>query len=263
MRDLLPATRWRLLASPNAGAAANMAVDHALLEHAARTGEGVLRTYGWAPRALSLGRNQRGAGVFAPARAAELGIDVVRRPTGGRAILHAREHTFSLAAPIAAAASVARVAAVTAAWLRAALGALGADVEVAAVRRRHAPPGATACFAEPARGELTWRGRKLAGVAQWRDGGALLQQGSVLVDDDQPLLGALSLVPLSGMPPAATLRETIGREPGQAEFTRALADALAQLVGDALVPLAPLDPAAQPGAALARLYRDDAWTWRR
>ena len=240
-----------------------MAVDHALLLHAARTGEGVLRTYSWSPRTLSLGRNQRATGAFDPLRAAERGVGVVRRPTGGRAILHARDCTFSLAAPVAANASVARVSVTTAAWLCAALATLGLDVEAASAPVRRAAPEDSSCFAEPARGELAWRGRKIAGVAQWREGGALLQQGSILVDDDQSTLGDLRLAPLPAVAHPATMREALGRAPSTAEFTSALADALAHLSGDAPVCLAPDDPAAQPGPALMRLYRDDGWTWRR
>ena len=263
MRDLLAATRWWILASPAASGAANMAVDHALLRHAQRTGEGVLRTYAWAPSALSFGRNQRAAGLFSAAAAAARGIAVVRRPTGGRAILHDRECTFSLAAPVGASMPVARVSVATAGWLRDALALLGADTSLAARTMRHAPPGAAPCFADPARGELVWRERKIAGLAQWRDGGALLQQGSILVDDDQTALAGLSLEPLPPVPPPATLREATGRAPDAAEFTAALARTFSDLVGQPLHPLDPADSAAQPGPDLVRLYLDDHWTWRR
>ena len=263
MRALLPATRWRLLVSPAADGPTNMALDHTLLRHVQRTSEGVLRTYAWTPASLSFGRNQRAAGLFDPVRAGARGITVIRRPTGGRAILHARECTFSLVAPVLASVSVSRVAAATADWLRGALAVLGADVDLATRPARHAAPGASPCFAEPARGELVWHDRKLAGMAQWRDGGVLLQQGSILVDDDQSSLSELSLVPAPALPPPATLREAIGRAPNAGELTTALAETFGHLTGMRLDWIDPADPVAQPRPDLVRLYHDDRWTWRR
>ena len=60
-----------------------------------------VRVYEWARPTLSLGRNQTARGKYDLGRAHELGIDIVRRPTGGRAVLHHREITYSIAAPVA------------------------------------------------------------------------------------------------------------------------------------------------------------------
>src|SRR5512138_2930824 len=89
--------RWRLLRHPPAGGAWNMAVDEALAEAVgAGTSPPTLRLYGWERPTLSVGYLQREA---APAAlAAE--IPVVRRPSGGRAVLHDRELTYSLALPL-------------------------------------------------------------------------------------------------------------------------------------------------------------------
>ena len=76
-----------------------MALDHALMERARRTGESVLRVYAWASPVLSLGRNQRARDVYDDAELARRGVSVVRRPTGGRALLHHREITYSVTAP--------------------------------------------------------------------------------------------------------------------------------------------------------------------
>src|SRR6476660_9009545 len=78
---------WRLLLSPPLGGPQNMALDEALMARARRRGETVLRVYGWSRPTLSLGRNQRAAGMYRETALAERGIDVVRRPTGGRALL--------------------------------------------------------------------------------------------------------------------------------------------------------------------------------
>src|SRR6185437_1409260 len=92
--------RWRLLLAPPRTGAENMARDTALQARAARSGETVFSIYSWIRPTLSFGRNQPASGLYdlEKIRAAE--IDVVRRPTGGRAILHHREVTYSVTAPI-------------------------------------------------------------------------------------------------------------------------------------------------------------------
>ena len=91
--------RWRLLATPPLGGAENMAIDEVLLRRAAATGEAVLRVYAWAGPTLSLGRNQPARDEYEPAALREHGVSVVRRITGGRAVLHHREVTYSVTAP--------------------------------------------------------------------------------------------------------------------------------------------------------------------
>ena len=76
-----------------------MAMDEALMAHASRTGQWVLRVYSWSAPTLSFGRNQVALNAYDRSRLAERGIDVVRRPTGGRAILHDREVTYSVVGP--------------------------------------------------------------------------------------------------------------------------------------------------------------------
>src|SRR5215213_2662474 len=91
--------RWRLLDTPPAPGAWNMAVDEALAESVRRGGAPVLRVYRWSPPCLSLGRNQPARGRYRLDALAARGIDVVRRPTGGRAVLHDRELTYAAALP--------------------------------------------------------------------------------------------------------------------------------------------------------------------
>src|SRR5688572_18485838 len=87
---------WRLLVTPPADGARNMAVDEVLLDRARSSGECVFRLYTWARPTLSLGRNQIARGHYDLERASALGIDFVRRPTGGRAVFHHRELTYSV-----------------------------------------------------------------------------------------------------------------------------------------------------------------------
>src|SRR4051812_18539212 len=95
-----PAGRlWRLIVTPAAGGAENMALDEALMDRARESREWVMRVYSWSTPTISLGRNQTAHGRYDLDRIAQLGFDVVRRPTGGRAILHHREITYSVTAP--------------------------------------------------------------------------------------------------------------------------------------------------------------------
>lgn len=253
--------RWRLLCTPPLDGAANMALDEALMHRAAATGEGVLRVYTWAGPTLSLGRHQTARGRYDLSRAHALGVAFVRRPTGGRAVLHHHEVTYSITAPAGPASPLGSLPE-SYAWINRllveGLRALGADVQVAAPTVPPPRPGVAPCFETPVAGELCSGGRKLVGSAQVREHGALLQHGSILVDDDQALAGALLLDPAAPPPPAATLRELLGAAP----TARDVADALAGALGPA--PDLPLDGALRHHAeSLRARYDDPQWTWRR
>jgi len=92
---------WRLIDDTVARAGpANMAIDQALLESVQAGGRPALRFYRWRPACLSFGRNQPARGLCDPARAAARGVDIVRRPTGGLAVLHDRELTYAAVLPV-------------------------------------------------------------------------------------------------------------------------------------------------------------------
>lgn len=254
---------WRLLLSPPLDGADNMALDEALMARARRSGETVLRTYAWSRPTLSLGRNQRARGLYSEEALRAAGIAVVRRPTGGRALLHHREITYSVTAPAIPGETTARVYARINMLLLDALARLGVDARVSSGGGRPAPPGARPCFAEPSAGELVYEGRKLAGSAQWRDEGALLQHGSILLDDDQTGIGALLASAAPPSPSPATLRGILGRAPSADEVHGALALAVRALTGDVPLPLDVDAATAARARELAGRYRDSAWTWRR
>jgi lipoyl(octanoyl) transferase len=240
-----------------------MALDEALMARARRTGEHVLRVYGWSQPTLSLGRNQRANGVYLADELERRGIGVVRRPTGGRALLHHREVTYSVTAPCTADAGLATEYGRINQLLGSALAALGVGVVVAAPASRSAPPSATPCFTEPSRGELTFDGRKLVGSAQWRHDGVLLQHGSILVDDDQASIPSLMRepVPLSSRP--ATLRDALGRAPVLHEVAETLFAAVRTQLDPRALPLEHEQVLMQDAERLATRFRDDTWTWRR
>ena len=193
-----PAT-WRLIIedAPRSGPA-NMAVDHAIAE-ACAAGESLptLRFYRWQPPAISLGRHQPLAEIDLEAAAAH-GYDIVRRTTGGRAILHVDELTYSVAAPK----SEPRVeGGVMDAYLRLSnalvtgLHLLGVPADKAGGDTKVSKDVSAACFEVPSAYEITVGGRKLMGSAQSRRAGYVLQHGSL------PLFGDITrLIPVLSLP---------------------------------------------------------------
>jgi lipoate-protein ligase A len=233
------------------------------MERARETGAWTLRVYSWSAPTISLGRHQTARGVYDLDLIAARGYRVVRRPTGGRAILHDREVTYSVTAPTSAAGELGESYRRINRLLLAALHSLGVGVSVAAPAARTIAPGVTPCFDQPAAGELVVDGRKLAGSAQWRVDGALLQHGSILVADDQSTLAELAVGGQRPIAKPATLTEALGWRPSTEEVAAALHD-MVRTMEDADASPLEIDPAlrARIGALVVR-YSDDAWTWRR
>ncbi|HEX3160785.1 MAG TPA: lipoate--protein ligase family protein [Gemmatimonadaceae bacterium] len=255
---------WHLLVSPALSGPENMALDEALLRRAQRTGDAVCRVYTWREPTLSFGRNQTARGHYDAGLARELGVAVVRRPTGGRAVLHHRELTYSVTAPLRDAEPLRESYGRVNRLLLDALRALGVDARLAERGGRAPVPSAAPCFEAPTVGELVLDGRKLAGSAQWRDEGAFLQHGSILVDDDQALVPRLALHPVPVPAAPATLRAALGRAPTADELGAALLLAIRAREDAAAARWDGLEPALRLDAEQAcQRYRDDHWTWRR
>lgn len=172
----------------------NMRRDAALLDAAARGDlvEPVLRLFTFRPAGITLGHSQDPQRELDLARLERDGVGWAVRPTGGRAIFHDEEWTFSLATRLGGdgwAADPAAAYARTCGVLAGALARLGVPARLSAGSPRgvgtpRAMRGAAApCFASTARHELTLDGRKLAGIAQRAVRGALLQQGSLLLGE--------------------------------------------------------------------------------
>ena len=254
---------WSLLFTPPLAGAENMALDEALLERARLTGEAVFRVYTWAAPTLSFGRNQTTRGAYEPDRARDRGVAVVRRPTGGRSLLHHREVTYSVTAPLASNGSLRESYARINRLLVDGLLRLGVAVNVAAPSDRALPPSASPCFERPAAGELVVDGRKLVGSAQWRDEGAMLQHGSILVEDDQSLVSTLACGAVAVPQPAATLAGALNRVPQTDEVAAALFAAVRSLECPTATELSLDAPIAEAKERLLHHYLDDRWTWRR
>jgi lipoate-protein ligase A len=167
-----------------------MAIDLALLDRAEQMEECSLRLYSWRPDCLSFGRHEPASRRYDPERIASLGLDTVRRPTGGRSVWHSRELTYAVAAPCRWFGSLQQGYIEIHAALADALRSLGIAVHLA-TPTRSLPLDAGACFAHPAGGEVMVGTRKVVGSAQLRRGTAFLQHGSILLQDEQHMVAAV------------------------------------------------------------------------
>ena len=247
-----PPTTWRLLRSSPTDGATNMAVDEAILRAvAAGLAPPTLRLYAWKPPCLSLGRGQPLADVDLQAVQAA-GFDLVRRPTGGRAILHVDELTYSLVAPEAeprvAGSIVESYRRLSAGLMRGLerLGIAGLAADQRVENRRLEGP---VCFEVPSDYEIVTGGRKLVGSAQMRAQGVVLQHGAL------PLYGDITRIcPLLTARPdparvrarATTVEEALGRPVTWDEAAEALAAGFAEALNLRLEP---------------STLTDEEWTW--
>ncbi|MGZ9233891.1 MAG: lipoate--protein ligase family protein [Anaerolineales bacterium] len=182
---------WRLIITPPKRGAWNMAVDEAILE---RIGQGeslpTLRLYAWDPACLSLGHTQPFADVDT-ARLKERGWDVVRRATGGRAILHTDELTYSVTGsaeePVLTGGVLESYNRLAQA-LFLAVKELGLPVEIKERKTNDNSIPNPVCFEVPSTYEITVNGKKLIGSAQARKKEGVLQHGSL------PLTGDLTRI---------------------------------------------------------------------
>jgi lipoyl(octanoyl) transferase len=257
-----------------------MAVDAALLASVQAGGPPVIRLYRWSPPCLSFGRNQPTRGLYDLARARSVGIDFVRRPTGGQAVLHDDELTYAVVAPAAMIGrpraayrriNEALVAGLRTLGLPAAVAPAVSGPDDASGTRSPVVPWTEACFRRPAPGEVVVGPRKLVGSAQRTEGRAILQHGSVLVGGSQgaaeDLLegagSAASIVAVSGAPGWTTIEAELGSRPAWAELAKALVAGFEMVLGTSLAP-STLSPQEMKGAAgLRERFASDEWTWRR
>ncbi len=271
--DLPLERHWRLVVTPPAPGAWNMAVDEAIVEHhALGVVPPTLRLYGWRPAAISLGYFQSLAAEVDVQACAREGVDVVRRPTGGRAILHDREVTYSVViAERLLPGDVVHTYRVLSLGLLAAVRRLGVAAELADVPPVGAGGPTAACFDTPARYELEVGGRKLVGSAQTRREGVILQHGVVPFDLQAERLFLMLRVSADRGALARTLEQRatdlgrcMGRTPSVEEVQEALAGGFAGALGLELT-AAPLSEGELRRAAelAGRKYGQPHWNERR
>lgn len=275
-----PPDAWRLIRSHPAHGALNMALDEAILEFsAARIVPPTLRLYAWSPPCLSLGYAQPLADVDRAALS-EYGWDLVRRPTGGRAILHTDELTYSVCGPQdepRLAGSVLESYRVLAGALLEALRCLGVSAQALP---KNSPPSNDAagelpnpvCFEIPSNYEITIAGKKLIGSAQARRKAGVLQHGSlplagdlrritqalVFLNQDERLQAAKRLVQR-----ATTLEEVLGMPPAWEQACQAFIVAFEDCLDLRLETGEPTAPEmARAAELLSTKYASAEWTER-
>lgn len=274
-----PMTRWRLLDTDEADGATNMAIDEAIL-HAVAQGVAppTLRFFAWQPPCLSLGQAQSFGDVDWEACLAR-GYHVVRRPTGGRAILHTDELTYSVTAPeteprVAGGIlpSYRRLSAGLLEGLRL-LGVPGVEAHHPEVALGGAREGGRdealngpVCFQVPSTYEITVAGKKLVGSAQVRRQGVVLQHGTLpLAGDVARICDVLAAHPDRArvLSRATTVEGVLGRAVSFREAAGAMARGFAAALNVDLTPgdLLPEERAWADEARRAR-YSTDAWNRR-
>ena len=255
------ALRWRVLKDVPASGALNMAIDHALAM-CLRPGEGVLRLYRWARPTASFGRNEPARGRYDLEAARRSGIEFVRRPTGGRAVLHDRECTYGVVLPITRDMSLRAVYRMVNEGLVTALATLGVPASMAPAEARTLSPAAGPCFKHPSEGEVTVDGRKLVGSAQARIGGAILQHGSLLLEVGQEQLAVLR-GEVDGASDPICLEEILDVVPPWDILVEAVTAGLSAVLSGEWHQADLTDVERAETRRLEVHYASDGWTWRR
>ncbi len=238
-----------------------MAIDQLLFETAQKSGAPALRFYRWSPPCLSLGRNQ--PATVDTEKLNRLGVDLVRRPTGGLAVLHDRELTYAVALPIGMLGSPRVTYETINQSLLSGLARLGLRVAESAVTDTNVVMSRAggSCFAGSAPGEVVVRGQKLVGSAQRCEQRTILQHGSILLDGDQSLADELLGRSASAIT-ATTLRSALGRVPEWSELVSALTAAFQAELGIALAPAGLTAAELARVGELANHFASAEWTWR-
>ncbi|MGF3103620.1 lipoate--protein ligase family protein [Rossellomorea sp. DUT-2] len=191
---------WRFIDSGNCSPSYNMALDEALLDwHSEGKIPPTIRFYGWDPATLSIGYFQKVEKEINLDAVKEHSLGFVRRPTGGRGVLHEHELTYSV---IVSEEHPEMPKTVTEAYRVISEGILkgfqGLGLEAyfavpktAEEREGLKNPRSAVCFDAPSWYELVVEGRKVAGSAQTRQKGVILQHGSILLDLDEDKLFSL------------------------------------------------------------------------
>ena len=266
-------TTWRLLLSEVHDGPMNMAIDQAIMESVAESKmPPTLRFYAWKPACLSLGYTQPFTDINT-ARLTERQWNVVRRITGGRAILHTDELTYSVAVPetdpIVEGDIVASYRRLSQALL-AGLNQLGANVNADKRADGHASHKGPVCFEVPSHYEITAGGKKLLGSAQVRKIGMVMQHGSLPLGGDITRIcdvlefsteaeRELAKERVAGR--AATLEDAISRVATWTEAAEAMIAGFEQVFGLTFEPSPNLSQAEQARAEILRAEKYACSTW--
>ena len=268
----MPEAAWRFIDTDLGDAYLNMAVDESLLDsHLRGDCPPTLRVYRWDRACLSLGYFQDVTRDVDVERCRELDVEVVRRLTGGRAVLHGQDLTYCVVTSEAydCPRALGESYRLLNRGLAAAYGLLGLDVGEEA---HTGAPTSAACFLSAGRADLAFRGRKLCGSAQYRNGPGVLQHGSLPVRVDADTLFAVLKFSSEAVREraraafrarAVSLTEALGRSVGWIDMKQALVLGFQAALGVRLTAaaLSP-DELAQARALAVDKYRSLEWNLR-
>jgi len=268
---------WLFLDTGISSPAFNMAMDEVLLNwHSKGDIPPVLRFYEWEPAGLSLGHFQKTVGRIDVQAAREQGIDIVRRPTGGLAVLHDKELTYSviisekhkMMSP-----SIVESYRVLSQGLLEGYQLLGISAELAVPDKPVGKTGTAVCFEEASWYELEIDGKKAAGSAQTRQKGVILQHGSIPMDIDEAALYNLFIFPNEKVKErakkgfkdkAVSINRILGREATMEEVKDAFKNGFQKGLNIELTPYEPpqqmIDEARE---LMAEKYATDSYTFYR
>lgn len=268
-------TEWRWIFSPPASGSWNMAVDEMLLQSAPNPrSRPTLRLYSWNIPCLSLGYAQPYTDVD-PARLQQRGWSLVRRPTGGRAILHTDELTYSIITspeePFMAGGvleSYRRIAGGLLAFLQ----SMGVNADSHQTASVDPISPQAVCFEVPSNYEITCNGKKIIGSAQARKQGGILQHGAIPLEGDISRITEVLFYPSESerdlargrvLERAATIQEITGKIYSIADAARLLTAAFEDHFGIHLLPgnLTPQE-IAQARKIEQEKYLSPVWTRR-
>ncbi len=249
----------RLLETGFADAYFNMGLDEAILESVSRTESlPTLRMYGWNPRAISLGYFQGASQELDLDACRQKGVDIVRRITGGGAVFHDKEVTYSFALPEnhpLARASILESYEIICSALVQGFSFLGLRTEFAPIN------------------DILWQGRKISGNAQTRKHSCILQHGTILLDVNVEEMFSLLLVPKEKSAGkliadvkqrVSSLLHALGREVGFAESSKAMIRGFTEALDLDLIHQKPTEAELARAEILAReKFSTDAWIFKR
>ncbi|WP_338750049.1 biotin/lipoate A/B protein ligase family protein [Bacillus sp. FJAT-52991] len=273
---------WKFIDSGHRSASYNMAMDEALLDwHSQGEIPPVIRFYGWEPAALSIGYFQKAEKEINMEAVKKHGLGFVRRPTGGRGVLHEHELTYSV---IVSEEHPNMPTGVTEAYRVISEGILkgfhhlGLEAYFAVPKTEEEKsalknPRSSVCFDAPSWYELVVEGRKVAGSAQTRQKGVILQHGSILLDLDEEKLFSLFNYPnervKERMQKAFKNKAVAINHISPKRITLDMArDAFKQGFEDGLeIELEPLELSDEQAAYIEKIakerYESDEWNFRR
>lgn len=267
---------WRLIQSPPSRGAENMALDEAILQGvSAGDSPPTLRLYAWLPPCLSLGYSQNVTDVDQQLLH-ENQWDIVRRPTGGRAILHTDELTYSVIAPdenALVAGGVLEGYRRLSQGLVAALAILDLEVEIQPEtpipENQRANP---TCFQVPSAYEILVRGKKLIGSAQMRRRGGVLQHGTLPISGDISRIcevlffdneRARHRAAQQLLERATTIEALVGTTVSWQQVAQIVVEGFTQALGLSFTPGSPTDPEIIRAKELVQnRYNNPDWTER-